>query len=63
VTGVTRSLPRGGKLAAGMCLNVNFATQFDNSAKPTRELISFHLDNDKKWRLSGYTANTTPAGA
>jgi len=46
-----------------MCLNVNFATQFYNSAKPTRELISFHLDNDKKWRLSGYTANTTPAGA
>jgi hypothetical protein len=63
VAGVTRSVSRGGKLPAGMYVNVNFATQFGNNTKPTRELISFHLDNDKKWRLSGYTVNATPAGA
>jgi hypothetical protein len=61
--GVTRSISKGGKLPAGMYVKVNFATRFGNDAKPTRELISFHLDNDKKWRLSGYTVNTTPAGA
>ena len=60
VAGVTRSVSKGGKLPAGMYVNVNFATQFGNDAKPTRELISFHLDNDKKWRLSGYTVNATP---
>jgi hypothetical protein len=63
VASVTRSVSRGGKLPAGMYVNVNFATQFGNNTKPTRELISFHLDNDKKWRLSGYTVNATPAGA
>ncbi len=31
-----------------------FATQFGSQAKPIRELVSFHLDSDKKWRLSGY---------
>jgi hypothetical protein len=63
VAGVTRSISKGGKLPAGMYVNVNFATRFGNDAKPIRELISFHLDNDKKWRLSGYTVNATPAGA
>ncbi len=63
VAGITRSISKGGKLPAGMYVNVNFATRFGNDAKSTRELTSFHLDNDKKWRLSGYTVNTTPAGA
>lgn len=31
-----------------------FATQFGSQAKPIRELVSFHLDSDKKCRLSGY---------
>ena len=57
VEAVTRSISQGGKLPAGTYVNVNFATQFANEAKPVRELISFHLDGDKKWRLSGYTVH------
>lgn len=63
VAAVTRSVSKGGKLPAGTYVNVNFATQFGSDAKPVRELISFHLDSDKKWRLSGYTVHATPAGA
>lgn len=56
VEGVTRAVSNGkDKLPAGMYVNVNFATQFGSQAKPIRELVSFHLDSDKKWRLSGYT--------
>lgn len=56
IEGVTRALSNGKeKLPQGMYVNVNFATQFSNEAKPIRELVSFHLDSDKKWRLSGYT--------
>lgn len=55
VEGVTRAMSNGKeKLPAGLYVNVNFATQF-GQAKPIRELVSFHLDSDKKWRLSGYT--------
>jgi len=54
--GVTRALSNGKeKLPEGLYVNVNFATRFSNEAKPIRELVSFHLDSDKKWRLSGYT--------
>lgn len=56
VEGVTRAVSNGKeKLPAGVYVNVNFATQFSKEAKPIRELVSFHLDGDKKWRLSGYT--------
>lgn len=56
VQGVTRAMSDGKeKLPPGMYVNVNFATQFASQAKPIRELVSFHLDSDKKWRLSGYT--------
>ena len=56
IEGVTRALSNGKeKLPQGLYVNVNFATQFSNEAKPVRELVSFHLDSDKKWRLSGYT--------
>lgn len=56
VEGVTRAVSNGKeKLPAGLYVNVNFATQFASQAKPIRELVSFHLDSDKKWRLSGYT--------
>jgi hypothetical protein len=59
---VTRTISKGnGKLPAGEYLNVNYATQFDNQAKPTRELVSFHLDADRKWRLSGYTVRPPEA--
>jgi hypothetical protein len=56
VEGVSRALSNGKeKLPEGLYVNVNFATKFSNEAKPVRELVSFHLDSDKKWRLSGYT--------
>lgn len=62
IEGVTRAVSNGKeKLPAGLYVNVNFATQFSKEAKPTRELVSFHLDSDKKWRLSGYTVRTTTA--
>jgi len=64
VAAVTRTISKGnGKLPAGEYLNVNYATQFDNQAKPTRELVSFHLDADRKWRLSGYTVRPPEAAA
>lgn len=63
VAGVTRALSNGReKLPEGLYVNVNFATQFSKDAKPVLEKVSFHLDNDKKWRLSGYTTLETPAG-
>jgi hypothetical protein len=62
VAAVTRTISRGnGKLPAGEYVNVNYATQFDNQAKPTRELVSFHLVGDRKWRLSGYTVRPPEA--
>ncbi|MBN8736838.1 MAG: DUF4019 domain-containing protein [Xanthomonadales bacterium] len=61
LTTINRSLSKGGKLPEGMYVNVNYATQFANQPKPIRELVSFHLDGDKKWRLSGYTVSTPAA--
>ena len=52
---ITRSLSKGGKLPAGYYINVAFATQFSSDKQPVRELVSFHLDSDKQWRVSGYT--------
>ena len=61
---VTRTISNGkGKLPAGEYVNVNYATEFGNQAKPTRELVSFHLDADRKWRLSGYTVHPPEAAA
>jgi uncharacterized protein DUF4019 len=34
---------------------VVYATKFANAPQPVRELVSFHLDNDKTWRVSGYS--------
>jgi hypothetical protein len=51
---ITRTVSKGGTLPEGYYVNVNFATVFGSATKPVRELVSFHLDNDKKWRLSGY---------
>lgn len=44
-------------LPAGYYVNISFATQFSKYAKPVRELVSFHLDQDRTWRLSGYTVH------
>lgn len=45
----------GGAVPAGNYINVVFATRFANVAEPVRELVSFHLDDDKTWRVSGYS--------
>lgn len=55
LAGITRSESKGGATPAGLYINVNFATKFANEKQPIRELISFHLDQDQKWRVSGYT--------
>lgn len=52
---IGRSLSQGGQLPAGYYVNVSYATQFSKAKQPVRELISFHLDADKTWRLAGYT--------
>ena len=45
----------GGAVPPGVYLNVSFATLFANSAQPVRELVSFRLDEDRTWRVSGYS--------
>jgi glucose/arabinose dehydrogenase len=45
----------GGKVPAGNYINVVYSTKFANAKQPVRELVSFHLDDDKVWRLSGYS--------
>lgn len=53
---VTRSAyAAGGKVPAGNYINVVYATKFANAPQPVRELVSFHLDQDKTWRVSGYS--------
>ena len=45
----------GGAVPPSVYLNVSFATLFANSAQPVRELVSFRLDEDRTWRVSGYS--------
>ncbi|HEX7803862.1 MAG TPA: DUF4019 domain-containing protein [Pseudoxanthomonas sp.] len=53
---VTRAVyPAGGQVPAGNYVNVVYVTKFANAAQPVRELVSFHLDDDKVWRVSGYS--------
>ncbi|WP_211368447.1 DUF4019 domain-containing protein [Pseudoxanthomonas gei] len=53
---VTRSAyTAGGQVPAGNYINVVYATKFANAPQPVRELVSFHLDDDKTWRVSGYS--------
>lgn len=53
---VTRAAyPAGGHVPAGNYVNVVYTTKFANSPQPVRELVSFHLDNDQTWRVSGYS--------
>jgi hypothetical protein len=39
----------------GLYINVSFPTRFANSAQPVRELVSFRFDEDRIWRLAGYS--------
>jgi Protein of unknown function (DUF4019) len=52
---LTYSQSDGRTLPPGLFANVAFATHFANEKQPVRELISFHLDNDHVWRVSGYS--------
>lgn len=45
----------GATVPEGLYINVSFPTQFANSPQPVRELVSFRLDEDKVWRLAGYS--------
>ena len=53
---VTRAVyAAGNQVPAGNYINVVFATKFTDAPGPVRELVSFHLDEDKTWRVSGYS--------
>jgi len=45
----------GATVPEGLYINVSFPTRFANSPQPVRELVSFRLDEDKVWRLAGYS--------
>lgn len=47
--------PAGGKAPQGLYINIAVPTRFANLDKPVRELVSFRLDDDKTWRVSGYS--------
>lgn len=53
---VSRSLfPAGQPVPEGLYINVRSATTFAGQAQPVRELVSFRLDEDRVWRVSGYS--------
>lgn len=53
---VTRTQFReGAGVPAGLYINIAFPTRFANSDEPVRELVSFRLDEDQVWRVSGYS--------
>ncbi|SDR07469.1 DUF4019 domain-containing protein [Pseudoxanthomonas sp. CF125] len=53
---ITRTVyPAGGQVPAGNYVNVAYLTKFANMPQPVRELVSFHMDDDKVWRVSGYS--------
>ena len=53
---VSRSLFRAGQpVPEGLYINVRSATTFANQPQPVRELVSFRLDEDRVWRVSGYS--------
>lgn len=45
----------GAQVPEGLYVNVSFPTRFASAPQPVRELVSFRLDEDKVWRLSGYS--------
>jgi len=45
----------GASVPAGLYVNVSFPTRFANAPQPVRELVSFRLDEDRIWRLAGYS--------
>lgn len=53
--GITRTQSKGDSVPPGLYINVSYATQFAKAKQPVRELISFHFDSDRVWRVTGYT--------
>ena len=52
----------GATVPEGLYINVSFPTRFANSAQPVRELVSFRFDEDRIWRLAGYSVHAaTPS--
>ncbi|MBB3343727.1 DUF4019 domain-containing protein [Luteimonas sp. RC10] len=45
----------GESVPEGIYLNVASPTKFANHAQPIRELVSFRFDDDRTWRVSGYS--------
>jgi hypothetical protein len=53
---VTRSQGQEGSgIPPGLYINVHVPTQFASQQQAVRELVSFRLDEDRTWRVSGYT--------
>lgn len=54
--GVSRAqYPAGQRVPEGLYINIATPTKFANNAQPVRELVSFRLDEDRTWRVSGYS--------
>lgn len=51
----TQGGQEGGAVPAGLYINVASASTFANQPQPVRELVSFRLDEDQVWRVTGYT--------
>jgi hypothetical protein len=45
----------GGRVPQGEYVNIAFPTRFAKTDAPVRELVSFRLDEDRVWRVSGYS--------
>jgi hypothetical protein len=45
----------GGRVPQGEYVNIAFPTRFATTDAPVRELVSFRLDEDRVWRVSGYS--------
>lgn len=54
--GVSRAqYPAGQRVPQGLYINIATPTRFANAPQPVRELVSFRLDEDRTWRVSGYS--------
>ena len=47
--------PAGARVPQGMYVNVATPTHFLKSPGPVRELVSFRFDEDRVWRVAGYS--------
>jgi len=53
---ITRSRSDGrAGVPTGLYINVTSMTRFTNQAAPVRELVSFRFDEDRIWRVTGYS--------